>query len=76
MASFKEQAIIQYTDSSTRVIQVLITLIKVLITLINVIKQHNILFRIYLISNLIILIFLNVSSLKESFNWLIDFVGV
>ena len=40
--------------SITRVIKVLITLIKVLITLINVIKFHNILSRIYLISNLII----------------------
>ena len=52
----------------TRTIKVLITLIKVLITLIKVIKLHNILLWIYLISKLIILIFVNISSLKESFN--------
>ena len=49
----------------TRVIKVQINLIKVLTIIINV---QCILFRIYFISNLIILIFVNMSSLKESFD--------
>ena len=47
-------------ERKPRRVQTFITrVIKVLITLINVIKFHNILSRIYLISNLIILIFVN-----------------